>query len=283
MKKAFTMIEIIFVIVILGILSSVAISKMAVTRDDAIISKGRSEVAAIRNAISLKRNSNILMGKGASYPSKLDALSASSSGDGDALFDHDTNSSDSNNSVTLTSSDYTRLMVNRVGDLKKYDIVQLNHLRNGIFAQIGLDFSKTNPALDNLFKRFDWYKPTITSGSVAYNKLSKLQKDNVQALLKEEKHRCGGNLTLADFYRVKVKALTAEYLKRYSKKDLKILRNSLIARYGFIFKDQKLNKVFSNMPWYKPNPEIRASEIIDKKMSDIERANIQTILKVEKE
>jgi len=95
MKKAFTMIELIFVIVILGILSSVAISKMAVTRDDAIISKGRSEVAAIRNAISLKRNSNILMGKGASYPSKLDALSASSSGDGDALFDHDTNSSDS--------------------------------------------------------------------------------------------------------------------------------------------------------------------------------------------
>ena len=94
MKKAFTMIEIIFVIVILGILSSVAISKMAVTRDDAIISKGRSEVAAIRNAISLKRNSNILMGKGASYPSYLDALNTSTSSDGDALFDYDGNKSD---------------------------------------------------------------------------------------------------------------------------------------------------------------------------------------------
>ena len=95
MKKAFTMIELIFVIVILGILSGVAISKMVVTRDDAIISKGRSEVAAIRNAISLKRNSNILMGKGASYPSRLDALGSATSNEGDPLFDYDTNSSDS--------------------------------------------------------------------------------------------------------------------------------------------------------------------------------------------
>ena len=96
MKRAFTMIEMIFVIVVLGILSSIAISKMAVTRDDAIISKGRSEVAAIRNAISLKRNTNILMGKGASYPSKLDALSGTTSSDGDPLFDYDSNKTDSN-------------------------------------------------------------------------------------------------------------------------------------------------------------------------------------------
>ncbi len=94
MKKAFTMIELVIVIVILGILSSVAISKMAVTRDDAIISKGRSEVAAIRNAISLKRNTNILMGQGASFPSRLDALDSPASSDGDALFGHDTNASD---------------------------------------------------------------------------------------------------------------------------------------------------------------------------------------------
>ena len=38
MKKAFTMIELIFAIVIIGILASVAIAKMAATRDDARIS-----------------------------------------------------------------------------------------------------------------------------------------------------------------------------------------------------------------------------------------------------
>ena len=39
MKKAFTMIELIFVIVIIGILATVAISKLAATRDDAKIAE----------------------------------------------------------------------------------------------------------------------------------------------------------------------------------------------------------------------------------------------------
>ena len=71
-RKAFTMIELIFVIVILGILSSVAISKMAVTRDDAVLAKGRAQVAGIRNAIVLMRNTNMLQAMGAKWPSALD-------------------------------------------------------------------------------------------------------------------------------------------------------------------------------------------------------------------
>ncbi|MCI7463860.1 MAG: type II secretion system GspH family protein [Campylobacter sp.] len=49
MKKGFTMIELIFVIVILGILASVAIPRLAATREDAEISAG---VANIRTLLS---------------------------------------------------------------------------------------------------------------------------------------------------------------------------------------------------------------------------------------
>jgi len=51
-KNAFTMIELIFVIVVIGILAMIAIPKFSATRDDAVITKAKTTVASIRSSIS---------------------------------------------------------------------------------------------------------------------------------------------------------------------------------------------------------------------------------------
>ena len=52
MKKAFTMVELIFVIVIIGILAAVAIPKLAATRDDAEIARSISYIDSSMTEIS---------------------------------------------------------------------------------------------------------------------------------------------------------------------------------------------------------------------------------------
>ncbi len=61
-KNAFTMIELVFVIVILGILAAVAVPRFAATRTDAQISKARADIASIRSAIVTERQSRLIKG-----------------------------------------------------------------------------------------------------------------------------------------------------------------------------------------------------------------------------
>ncbi len=61
-RKAFTMLELVFVIVVIGILSAIAIPKFTATRDDATITKALATVASVRSALSTERQKNILRG-----------------------------------------------------------------------------------------------------------------------------------------------------------------------------------------------------------------------------
>lgn len=61
-RNGFTMIEMVFVIVVLGILAAIAVPRFAATRTDADITKGRSDIAAIRSAIVTERQGRIIQG-----------------------------------------------------------------------------------------------------------------------------------------------------------------------------------------------------------------------------
>jgi general secretion pathway protein G len=62
MRKAFTMVELVFVVVVIGILAGIAIPKFAATRDDAFIARARTTVGALRSAIAAERQKRILRG-----------------------------------------------------------------------------------------------------------------------------------------------------------------------------------------------------------------------------
>jgi len=62
-RKAFTMLELIFVIAVIGILSAIAIPKFAITKNDAVISKTKTTIASVRSALATKRQKRILRGE----------------------------------------------------------------------------------------------------------------------------------------------------------------------------------------------------------------------------
>jgi len=82
-KKAFTMIELIFVIVILGVLATVAIPKFANIKEQADISSGRAEIATIRSAIVNERQTRLVRGLNAWIP-RLSPVGATTLFTGDA-------------------------------------------------------------------------------------------------------------------------------------------------------------------------------------------------------
>jgi general secretion pathway protein G len=74
------MIELIFVIVVLGVLAAVAVPKFAATREDAQISKGAADIASIRSGIVSVRQKYLLRGQ-------TDWLNKLSDNPADQLFD----------------------------------------------------------------------------------------------------------------------------------------------------------------------------------------------------
>lgn len=82
LKSAFSMIELVFVIVILGILAAVAVPRFALSKSDAEIAKGRADIATIRSAIITERQSQLIKGVSTFIPKLSSSTTTLFTGDG---------------------------------------------------------------------------------------------------------------------------------------------------------------------------------------------------------
>ena len=78
-KSAFTVIELIFVIVVLGILATVALPKFAGVKEQADVAKGKGDVATIRAGIVNERQTRLIKGCASYIPNGTGTFTCGSS------------------------------------------------------------------------------------------------------------------------------------------------------------------------------------------------------------
>ena len=60
-----------------------------------------------------------------------------------------------------------------------------------------------------------------------------------------------------------------------SNEDIRIAKNEIYARHGYIFKDENLKNYFMGQLWYIPS--VKAEEFDDSVFSDIEKRNLELL------
>ena len=75
-------------------------------------------------------------------------------------------------------------------------------------------------------------------------------------------------------------AAFVEIAKIFSKEDLRILRNTIYAKYGYEFKSADLNEIFSKCDWYSPKES--SAENVEKRFNRLESSLLEVIKLAEK-
>lgn len=80
----------------------------------------------------------------------------------------------------------------------------------------------------------------------------------------------GGGRTPGRFPQTSLRLLTDSELASLNAADLRLMRNEIFARHGFVFKDAALRQYFGGQAWYQP----RAADV---RLTPIEQANVNKI------
>lgn len=139
--------------------------------------------------------------------------------------------------------------------------VMLRILRNSIFAQYGYPF--TIKWIRDYFETRDWYRPgnfnaaSVSAADTANVRLIRQFEESVNPSTpydRAERMNARELKQLPDIRAELDKPVDESTLKKMSKRELKMLRNSIYAQYGRSFKTPWLQKYFDTRPWYKRGP-----------------------------
>ena len=93
----------------------------------------------------------------------------------------------------------------------------------------------------------------------------------------EHRLKMSGSHSREELWALEDFILTGE--KIYTKEELRILRNTIYAKYGYIFKSRDLTYIFSKSEWYKP--QFDNGDFIKEKMNKTEECYLELIRNLE--
>ena len=141
-----------------------------------------------------------------------------------------------------------------------------NVIYNGIRQLIGLE------------EKYE--KSDIVNTSNASSPIKEKTKVTTTSTIKPEnqnsKQHNSVSSTFGRFPQASKRLLTASDLQGLSKYDLKIMRNEIFARHGFIFQTNEMKNYFQNQSWYKPK-----YRDVSSLLSNIEKKNLELIKRYE--
>jgi len=133
----------------------------------------------------------------------------------------------------------------------------------------------------------NWWSSTEYDDTRAYNRFKTYKHNNagweteskekmfsVRCLQGDQANQVtrGGSTTPGKYPQGSERLLTESDLQGISKPDLRIMRNEIFARHGYIFKSDDLKEHFGNLSWYTPR-----DTNVNSLLTDIEKKNIKFI------
>ena len=137
---------------------------------------------------------------------------------------------------------------------------ELRILRNYPYAAAGYDFS--DPELKKYFSQFFWYIPVSKDVKVPAEE-AKTFREKTDSIIEVRKE---------------IKQYLTNDLGKYSKEELRYIRNLPYALRGYSFKDEKLQSYYKKeYKWYKPEKYVEISDMI---FTDDEKLLIEKVNKI---